>query len=141
MLTRNTTDQAINPDHDGCNELQPLELGTGEYITLAKAAQLAPGRPSSNCVWRWCRRGVLARSGERVHLRHVRVGGKIFTKSAWVDDFGERLARADAEYFGDPETSMPEGASPDQDGAKNARSRDRASRLAQVERELAEEGL
>jgi len=31
-----------------------------EHITLAQAAKLAPGRPSSNCVWRWCCHGVKA---------------------------------------------------------------------------------
>ena len=37
-----------------------------DHITLSQAAKLAPWRPSSNCVWRWCREGVKAASGTRV---------------------------------------------------------------------------
>ncbi len=68
-------------------------------ISLTQAAKIAPGRPSTNCVWRWCRRGVRARDGERVRLRHVRIGGKIFTTADWLADFGNALAEADAKYF------------------------------------------
>ena len=39
-------------------------------ITLTEAAKITPGRPSTNCLWRWCRRGVLSRGGERVRLEH-----------------------------------------------------------------------
>lgn len=72
---------------------------TGEYITLTQAAKIAPGRPSTNCIWRWCRRGVLSRGGERVRLQHVRVGGMIYTTAAWLEEFGRKLAEADAKYF------------------------------------------
>lgn len=70
-----------------------------DYITLTDAAKLAPGRPSTNCIWRWCRRGVRARGGHRVRLQHVRMGGRIYTRAAWIDAFGQALAAADAEYF------------------------------------------
>lgn len=70
-----------------------------EHLTLSEAAKIAPGRPSTNCLWRWCRRGVLARSGERVHLQHVRIGGKIFITPQWLEEFGHRLAEADVAYF------------------------------------------
>lgn len=76
------------------------------HLTLAQASRIAPGRPSTNCLWRWCRRGVLARNGERVRLEHIRAGGKIFTTAAWVDEFGRRLADADAEYFAADEPSL-----------------------------------
>ena len=76
---------------------RPPELD--EHLTLSQAAKLAPGQPSSNCVWRWCRRGVLSRTGERVYLQHVRVGGKMYTRAEWLEDFGRTLAEADAEYF------------------------------------------
>jgi len=69
------------------------------YITLTQAAKLAPGRPSINCLWRWARKGVLARSGRRVRLGHVRIGGKLFTTAAWVSQFGVALAEADVNYF------------------------------------------
>ena len=37
--------------------------GVDEHLTLARAAKLAPGRPSANCVWRWCREGVKVARG------------------------------------------------------------------------------
>lgn len=79
-------------------------------MTLSQAARIAPGGVSPNCVWRWCRRGVLARSGERVRLEHIRAGGKLFTTPRWIDEFGKRLAEADAAYFesSDEPTAAPE---------------------------------
>lgn len=68
-------------------------------ITLTEAAKITPGRPSTNCLWRWCRRGVLSRGGERVRLEHRRIGGKIFTAADWLDEFGRKLAEADTQYF------------------------------------------
>lgn len=72
---------------------------TDDYITLTEAAKIAPGRPSTNCIWRWCRRGVKARGGERVRLQHVRIGGMIYTTARWLKAFGRALAEADAKYF------------------------------------------
>jgi len=37
--------------------------------------------------------------GERIHLEHVRVGGKLYTTPRWIEEFGSRLAEADAAYF------------------------------------------
>jgi hypothetical protein len=68
-------------------------------ITLTEAAKLMPGRPSTNCLWRWCRRGVLSRGGERIRLEHRRIGGKIFTAPDWLDEFGRKLAEADTRHF------------------------------------------
>jgi hypothetical protein len=42
---------------------------------------------------------VLSRSGERVYLRHLRIGGKVYTKAVWLGEFGRMLAEADAAYF------------------------------------------
>ncbi len=70
-----------------------------ELLSLAQAAKIVPGRPSANCVWRWCRRGVMSRAGERIYLQHVRVGGKVYTRAEWLQHFGRALAEADAAYF------------------------------------------
>lgn len=78
-----------------------------EHLTLTQAAKLAPGRPSGNCIWRWCRRGVLARGGERIRLEHIRAGGKILTTAAWIAAFAKRLAEADAAYFDRREAEAP----------------------------------
>ncbi|MBX3403846.1 MAG: DUF1580 domain-containing protein [Phycisphaeraceae bacterium] len=117
------------------------------YITLAKAAQAAPGRPSANAVWRWCRRGVLARSGERVRLRHIRQGGRVFTRIDWLEEFGTALAAADTAHFDaragtplpprDPAYGPPSGR-----GSRRAKPVvTKANRNAEIERELDEEGL
>jgi len=113
--------------------LVPVDDPAGCYLSLSQAAKVAPGRPSSSAIWRWCRRGVLARSGERIKLRHVRAGGKIYTTDAWVREFGERLAAADEAYFERGSTTdvsiTPAAATPRQD------------HLAQIDRELEEAGL
>jgi hypothetical protein len=78
---------------------EPLEAATGNKFPLAKASELLPGRPAVNCIWRWCRRGVLGRNGVRVRLQHIRIGGKIFTSCEWIADFTRQLAESDAAYF------------------------------------------
>ena len=70
-----------------------------DYITLAEASHRAPGRPHISTIWRWCRNGIKSRGGERIHLKHVRVGGRIFTTEDWLSIFFEDVARADAEFY------------------------------------------
>ena len=106
---------------------------TGDsWLTLSQAARLAPGSPSPNCIWRWCRRGVVARSGERVRLQHARLGGRLFTTLRWVREFGEKLAQADEAYFETP-APAPGQRRHDFDGRKPS--------PAQVRAELDAEGL
>jgi hypothetical protein len=109
---------------------------TTDYITLGKAAQLAPGRPCANSVWRWCRKGVKSRSGGRIHLRHVRVGRKVFTTEAWLAEFGRRLAEADAPHFAVSE-DVPRMQIPRSRGRTAAQ---RQAAIEQAERELEEAG-
>jgi len=71
-----------------------------KHLTLTQATELIPGTPSSNCVWRWCREGVKSRGGKRVYLKHIRLGGRLFTTRRWINEFGTELAEADAEHFG-----------------------------------------
>ena len=79
------------------------------YITLTEAAKLSPGRPSSCAVWRWCRVGLKSRNGERIKLRHSRVGGRIFTTESDLSEFFRAVADADRQYFeaDPPATSKP----------------------------------
>lgn len=70
-----------------------------DYIGLGQAAHLIPGNPSTNCVWRWCRTGIKARDGTRIHLEHVRWGAKVMTRPIWVEEFGKALAAADKRFF------------------------------------------
>lgn len=70
-----------------------------DLIDLSTAAKLLPNRPHTATLWRWCRVGVKARSGQRVRLEHVRYGGKIFTTAEALDRLGRDLAEADAAHF------------------------------------------
>lgn len=101
------------PHSLGMNETPPKTLEPDhEYLTLTEAAKQAPGRPSSNAVWRWARRGVLARTGERVRLRHIRLGGKILTRADWLHDFASTLADADAAHFDERSEAAPAKRTP-----------------------------
>lgn len=107
---------------------------TENYITLTDAAKMAPSRPSANCIWRWCRKGVLARGGERIRMQHVRIGGKLFTKAQWVIEFGQALAAADASYFNlvKPAIQVP---------AKPHTTKQRQASIDRARRELQEAGV
>lgn len=123
------------------------------HLTLSEAARLAPGRPSANCVWRWCREGVKAASGTRVRLKHVRFGSRIYTTRAWLEAFGLALAEADAAHFdrADAERAVVERTAaaeraPGRRGRRAQRPGDRGAsearrRHEQAERELEEAGL
>lgn len=113
-----------------------------DLLTLGQAAKIAPGRPSSNCLWRWCRRGVLSRAGERVYLQHVRVGGKVYTRAEWLEDYGQTLAEADAAYFRQNE----DGAVPQPTPSRPKRRRQRFEQhrreaIEHASRELRDVGL
>ena len=114
-----------------------------DLLTLTQAAKVAPGRPSSNCLWRWCRRGVLARTGERVRLQHTRVGHRIFTTARWLREFGDRLAAADAAHFqprGDD--AHPPLATPPRRKARQKRfQKHRRDTIEHAHRELEDAGL
>lgn len=66
----------------------------------AKAvAELTGQRPDTTTVWRWARHGLRARTGELVHLAHVRCGSRLLIKAEGIAEFFERLTAADSEYF------------------------------------------
>lgn len=69
--------------------------GSKQYLSMSEAARLTPRRPSAGTIWRWCRRGVQTRNRQYVRLRHVRVGGRVFTTQAWLEQFFEQVAAAD----------------------------------------------
>lgn len=115
-----------------------------QRITLTEVAKTTPGRPTANCIWRWCRRGVLARNGERVRLEHVRLGGRIFTTRRWLDEFGRALAEADARYFSRSQSAVAEGTTSKSRGHPQENSKtenERARELERIEQELEEVGL
>ena len=114
-----------------------------EYISLTQVAKLAPGRLSTNCVWRWCRRGVKSRTGDRVHLQHVRLGGMIYSTREWLNDFGRQLAEADARYF-ERCDAAESGASSGRRRRERSPSKEEEARRKEIEdvdRELARAGI
>lgn len=142
MKQQDSTGMANGAKAD-CHEGAPA---AEEHITLSQAAKLAPGRPSSNCVWRWCREGVKAASGTRVRLKHVRFGSRIYTTRQWLNDFGLALAEADAAHFDRDE--QPPAPEPSRRTSKRSRRAARSSgadearrRHLEAERELEEAGL
>ena len=120
-----------------------------EHLSLSQAARMAPGQPTPNCIWRWCRRGVKARTGERIRLEHVRIGGKLFTTRRWINEFGKHLAEADRAYFDiDEEVSdhpaRPSGHQPAPGGRRRSSlpaNDQRLARRRRIEEELEAEGL
>ncbi len=111
-------------------------------MTLSQVAKVSPGRPSTNCLWRWCRRGVLSRAGERVYLRHVRVGGKVFTRVEWIEDFGRTLAEADAAYFRQDEDDGVVQPAPSRPKRRRQRfEQHRREAIASANQELDDAGL
>ncbi len=70
-----------------------------ELLTLPEAARLLPTRPHASALWRWSRLGLRARDGTRVRLKHLRLGGRIYTTHADLDAFGRALADADSVAF------------------------------------------
>ena len=104
-----------------------------DHIDLTEAAKRSPGRPSPSAVWRWCRRGIKGRSGERVKLEHIRVGGRIYTTGESLSRFFTAVAEADSAHF-DHRRETP----------TKATSRTEAQRKRAIERaeaELAEAGI
>jgi len=76
-----------------------------EYLSLegvAKAIPAVDGRqPHLASVWRWCRKGLKARNGDRIHLRHTRIGRRVVVPVEAVAEFLDAVSVADAAYFAD----------------------------------------
>lgn len=117
-----------------------------EYLTLTEATKITPQRPTTNCLWRWCRRGVRARDGEKIRLQHVRIGGTIYTTAKWLEEFGRKLAEADAKYFDLCEAAIEEARASEPKRRRRRKShspfkQQRQDELDAVDRELDAEGL
>ena len=72
-----------------------------KLIPLSEAVKLVPidPKPHSSALWRWMRKGVKGRNGHRVHLEHMRFGGRVVTSAEALERFGRALAEADREHF------------------------------------------
>lgn len=66
-----------------------------DYLTMKQAAHVLGRKMHPASVTRWARKGVKARSGALVRLQHLRIGGLLYTKREWLEEFGRTLAEAD----------------------------------------------
>jgi hypothetical protein len=89
-----------------------------DYLSMAQASHLLPGRPHISTLHRWRLRGVRG-----IRLQTCLVGGRRYTTEAWIAEFIDRSSGA------------PGPAAP----AENASRREAAIRNA--ERELDDAGI
>ena len=81
-------------------------------IDLKAAAKLVPFKPSPTAVWRWCRKGILARNGKRIYLEHRRYGRRLFTTKAALEAFAKATAEADSEHLAQVSPAKPAPVKP-----------------------------
>lgn len=86
--------------------MQP-EHNEHDQLDLKAAAKLVPNKPSPTAVWRWCRKGILARNGDRIYLEHCRYGRRLFTTKAALEAFAKATADADSEQFAQASSANP----------------------------------
>lgn len=89
-----------------------MTLANEEKITLKSAAKLTPEPVNPSAPWRWMRRGILGRNGERIYLEGVRVGGKLMTSQPAMERFFAAVAAADAEHFRSERPAKPAYSKP-----------------------------
>ncbi|MBI1190042.1 MAG: hypothetical protein GC200_05095 [Tepidisphaera sp.] len=66
---------------------------SGPYLSMEAAGKLYG--QTEYAIWRWCRKGIKARSGQRVYLKHIRSGRRLLTTQTWLDEFHADLTRED----------------------------------------------
>lgn len=65
-------------------------MSTCKFLTMtqaAKAIRHLPRRFTASTVWRWVRYGLKTPSGRVVYLRHIKLGGGLYTTAKWLDEF------------------------------------------------------
>lgn len=75
------------------NERAPIR----DLLSLSEAAALLPSHPSPSTLWRWHTIGADVGAGQRVHLRAVRFGKRLFVRRADLLAFGEQSALRQSE--------------------------------------------
>ena len=78
-----------------------------KLIPLAEAARLMPCGPTSNTIWRWCRRGIRG-----IRLEYLRLGHRVVTSEAAIGRFAQRLAEADTPPMSAAPTQPPKKRTP-----------------------------
>jgi hypothetical protein len=100
-------------------------------VTLAEAARHIPARSGKrihcSTIWRWHAKGVWTRSGRRVRLEALRLGGRVLTSVEALERFGVELAAAN---LIDDEPAPSRSSRP--------RTPSKKQRAAEIERAVAE---
>ena len=77
-----------------------INIHSDKLLSLAEAAHKFPlvdgRRPSTNSLWRWCRKGIGG-----IKLSYVRLGRRICTSSEALNQFASALAAADQNDYAD----------------------------------------
>jgi hypothetical protein len=89
----------MTPDRDAItldDVRQRAEVVSPHCLSIGQAARMLPpgrnGRPTHTATLvRWITSGTASPSGEVVHLRAVRLGGRWLTTREWLDDYARRL--------------------------------------------------
>jgi len=116
-----------------------MSENSNDYLTPAQAARLCPVKISPEGVWRWMRKGVLARDGTRVFLRHIRIGRRVFTRKEWLDEHWAELAAADQKAAGAASDAGPSSRPKRQ--RKRRGGDERADAIVKADQELREAGV
>ena len=66
-----------------------IDITTEKLLTLAEAAALLPGRPSTATIWRWRTKGTCGRK-----LESIALGGKVLTSAEALQRFAQQLGGA-----------------------------------------------
>ncbi len=74
-------------------------LNDEKLLSLRDATKAVPRSVHPSALWRWLRRGIQARNGQRIYLEGVRAGGGLFTSVEAIRRFFAAVAAADAEHF------------------------------------------
>lgn len=85
----------------------PATTASRDYLKLSEVAKLLPGRPSTICLWRWCRNGLTTRTGVKVRLAHIRVGRNLMTTREDCNAFFEAVAAEDVQHFDTGKVQRP----------------------------------
>lgn len=66
-----------------------------EFLTMSETLRWVSPRISAGTLWRWIRYGLKTSSGRSVHLRHIELGGGLYTTTKWLNEFFLAVTAAD----------------------------------------------
>lgn len=85
----------------------------GDWITLEKAGELLPDPKHASTLWRWHRNGYRCRNGLSVQLQARRIGKRMFTTQAWMEEFIRAVNENDLDRQQEEQLRIPDHATAD----------------------------